>query len=85
MILTIKRNIKSRKLVLYIVSIIHAHSNTYFGKFQYCKLYDHTCQFLCKSLVVQLVHYGQNIKARCPIMKRINHLHVAISFINICF
>ena len=27
-----------------------------------CKLYDQTCQLLCKSLVVNLVYYGQNIK-----------------------
>ena len=35
-------------------------------------MYDNTCQFLCKSLVVQLVYYGQNIKVRCLIRKRIN-------------
>ena len=78
MILEIKRIRKSRKFVLFIVSIIHAQSNTYFGKFQHYKFYDQTFQFLCKSLVVQLVYYGQNIKVRCPIRKIINYLHVAI-------
>ena len=85
MILAIKRRENHRKFVLHIVSIIHAQSKTYFGVFQHCKLYDQTCQFLCKSLVVQLVDCGQNIKVWCPIRKRINYLHVAISFRKICF
>ena len=80
MILELKMTIKSKNFVFYIVSIIHAQSKSYFGKFQHCKLYDQTCQFLCKSLVVKLVYYGKNIKVRCPIRKIINYLHVAISF-----
>ena len=84
MILAIKRTRKSRKPVLYIISIIHLQSKNYFGKFQHYKLHDQTCQFLCKSLVVQLVYYGQNIKVRCPIRKRINYVHVAFSFTS-CF
>ena len=85
MILEIKRTIKSRKFVLYTVSIIHAQSKTYFEKFQHCKLYDQTCKFLCKLLVVQLVYYSKNFKVKCPIWKRINFLYVIISFRNICF
>ena len=80
MILAIKRRENHRKFVLHIVSIIHAQSNTYFGEFQYCKLYDQTCQFLCKSVVVQLVYYGQNISVRCPIRNRVNYFHVAFTF-----
>ena len=80
MILSIKRTKKSRKFMFYIVSIIYAQSKTYFRKFQHCKLYDQTCQILCKSLVIKLVYYGQNIKVRCPIRKIIYYLHVAIFF-----
>ena len=85
MILAIKRRENHRKFVLHIISIIHAQSKTYFGEFQHYKLYDQTCQFLCKSLIVQLVYYSQNIKVRCPIRKRINYFHITISFKKICF
>ena len=75
--------------MLNIGSIIHAQSKTYFGEFQLCKLYDQTCQLLCKSLVVHLVYYGQNIKDRCPIRKITNYIHVTLvvfqfSFGNLC-
>ena len=48
-----------------------------------------TCQLLCKSLVVNLVYYGQNIKDRRPIRKILNYLHVTLvvivfQFGNLC-
>ena len=85
MILAIKRTRKSRKFVLYIESIIHAQPKTYFAKFQYCKLYDQTYKLLlCKSLVVQLVYYGQNIKVS---NKKKNELSSCCYFLirKICF
>ena len=52
MILVIKMRENHRKFVLHIVSIIHTQSKTYFGEFPHYKLYDQTCQLLCKLLVV---------------------------------
>ena len=58
--------------------IIRAQLKTYFKEFQPCKFYDQTCQFLCRSLVVNLVYYGQTIKDSRPIRKMINYLHVTL-------
>ena len=76
MFLASKRIRKSRKFMPQIVSIISAQSKTYFGEFQPCKLYDQTFRLLCKSLVINLVYHGQNIKDRSPIRKIVNYLQV---------
>ena len=78
MILAIKGPKNQRKFVYKIGPIILTESKTYFGEFQPLKLYDQICQVLCKSLVFNLVYYGQNIEERHPIRKIIYYLHVTL-------